>query len=258
MENNLEKMLFNKLKKLNEIEQNKSRILTTIFIKTTKNLKKQKIKALEDNILSQADFYNQDIDKYNEFYNDVISKYTNQLSQIINIYTELFINIQMELQEAECNQKIAITNIKKSIDIKNSLPKTSSIETMESYRKKIDACMQKKLNYDIIIENCEKELEQCSENLVGHINLLFGDKSSQVTIKDEEGFKKFINKVINRFTGANKFNTYVITPTNIEVETRDNKLPMLSGEIKDKTINFVAKIKQAKDETNKIFEKMIV
>ena len=258
MENNLEKMLINKLKKLNEIEQNKSRVLTAIFIKTANELKNQKIKAMQDNILNQADFYNQDINKYDKFYNEVMNKYTNQLSQIINIYTELFINIQMELQEAECNQKIAITNVKKSIDMKNSLSESSPIEIIENYRKKIDACMQKKYNYDIIIENCEKELEQCSEKMIAHINLLFGDKSSQVSLRNEEGFMKYINKFINRFTGANKFNTYVITPTNIEVETRDNNLPILSGEIKDKTIDFVAKIKQAKDETNKIFDKMIV
>lgn len=258
MENNLEKMLINKLKKLNEIEQNKARILTAIFIKTTNDLKKRKINSLENSILNQAEFFNQDIGKYSDFYSETVEKYTNQLSQIINIYTELFINIQMELQEAECNQKIAITNVKKSIDIKNSLPKNVSIETIENYRKKIDACMQKKLNYDIIIENCEKELEQCSENMVKHINFLFGDKSSQVALNNDEGFKRFINRVVNRFVGANKFNTYVITPTNLEVETREVKIPVLSEEIKDKTINFVAKIKQAKDETNKIFDKMIV
>lgn len=258
MENNLEKELIDKLKELNEIEQYKSRILTTIFIKTTHEIKKQKVKSLKDNILSQAEFYNQNIDNYTEVYTEILNKYTDQLSQIIKVYTELFINIQMELQEAECNQKIAITNLKKSIDLKNKMNGQISKESVEKHNKKIEACMQKKLNYDIIIENCEKELEKCSSNMLNEINMLFGDKSSQISLREEKGLKKFINKLFNKFIGSNKFIKYVITPTNIEVETMNNKLPKLNSDMKEKIINFVAKIKQAKDETNKIFEKMII
>lgn len=258
MKNNLEQMLINSLKELNQIEQNKSKILTTIFLKKTEDIKKQKIKSLEKSILSQAEFYDQDIDNYNEVYNDILNKYTDQLSQIINIYSEFFINVQMELQEAECNQKIAITNLKKSVDDKKYLKGNASIEEIEDCNKKIEACIQKKLNYDIIIESCESELQKCSDNMVTQINIYFGNKSGQLKLNDDTGFKKFINKLVNKFTGATKFNTYVIEPTNLEVETLNNKLPQLSGDIKDKTINFVAKIKQAKDETNKIFEKMMV
>ena len=258
MKNNLEQMLINSLKELNQIEQNKSKIVTTIFLKTTKDIKKQKIKSLENSILSQAKFYNQDIDNYNEVYNDIVNKYTDQLSQIINIYSEFFINVQMELQEAECNQKIAITNLKKSIDAKKKLKKDTSLEEIESYNKKIEACIQKKLNYDIIIESCESELQKCSDNMVKQINTYFSNKSGQLILKDDIGVKKIINKLVNKFTGSSKFNTYVIAPTNLEVETLNSKLPQLSGDIRDKTISFVAKIRQAKDDTNKIFEKMIV
>ena len=258
MENNLEKTLIEKLKELNKAEQYKLRLLTIIFIKTTQEIKEQKIKSLRDNILSQAEFYNQNIKNYTEVYTEIINQYTDQLSQIMKVYTELFINIQMELQEAECNQKIAITNLKKSIDIKNKLNNESSKESIEKCYKKINACMQKKVNYDIIIENCEKELEKCSSNMQNEINLLFGDKSSQISLKKEHGFKKIINKLVNKFTGSAKFNTYVIIPANLETKTMKDKLPQLNRDIKDKIINFVAKIKQAKDETNKIFEKMII
>lgn len=258
MKNNLEQMFINSLKELNQIEQNKAKILTAIFLKKMKDIKKQKIKSLENSILSQAKFYNQDIDDYNEVYNNILNRYTDQLSQIINIYTEFFINVQMELQEAECNQKIAITNLKKSVDAKKKLKKDASIEEIEDWNKKIEACIQKKLNYDIIIESCESELQKCSDNMVTQINIYFGNKSGQLTLSDETGFKKFINKLVNKFTGSTRFNAYVIAPANLEVETLNNKLPQLSEDIKDRTINFVAKIKQAKDETNKIFEKMIV
>ena len=258
MEKFLNQMLINDLKKLNNIEQNKSKIVTILFLRKANEIKKQKIDALENNILNQAEFYSQNIDDYNEIYKDIINKYSSQLSQIINIYIELFINIQMELQEAECNQKITITNLKKSIDLKNKLPVNSTIEEIEKCNKKISACIQKKMNYDIIIENCEKELDQCSKNMIDHINYLFGDKSSQVLLKSEVGFKGFINRFINRFIGANKFKNYVIEPTNIEVETMNQEIPKLSADILDKTISFVAKIKQAKDETNNIFDKMIV
>ena len=42
---------------------------------------------------------------------------------------------------------------------------------MEEYHKKIRACLQKKENYHLIIEECEKRLDECMMNLKSEIQL---------------------------------------------------------------------------------------
>lgn len=254
---NISVVLMDKLIKLNELEVAKAKILFTIFMKNSVEIIEKKINSFETNFKDQIEFYNQKFNDYEEVYNKILSKYKYQLSQIIDKYKNLYINIQLELQEAECNQKIAITNLKKSFDIKNQLLEKGDNKIINEYNKKIIACSQKKINYDIIIAECEKEIESCTANMQKRVNALFADKTSQVAVKEFTGFKKFANKIINKFTGTKKFNMYVIEPLSIEVEMLDSKLPDITDNIKQETINFVAKIKQAKDETNKIFENMM-
>lgn len=256
-ENNMNVLLMDKLAELNKLETDKSKILGVIFVKTTKGIMNKKIQSLESNFEEQSKYYDQNLEDYSDIYNEIMEKYKEQLSQIIDKYNELYINMQLELQEAECNQKIAITNLKKSFDIKQEISDRAQNEIIEEYNKKIAACMQKKVNYDIIIEECEKELDKCASNMQNRINALFSDKSSQISLIEEKGLKKLIKKIKNKFTGARKFNTYVIEPLNIEIDMMDSKLPDITNNIKQETINFVAKMKQAKDETNQIFEDMI-
>lgn len=256
-ENNMSVVIIDKLTKLNELEMNKSKVLTAIFIKSTKEIMNKKVQSLEANFEEQAQYYDQNLEDYSDIYNQIIEKYKKQLFQIIEKYNTLFINMQLELQEAECNQKIAITNLKKSFDIKQEINNKAQSEIIEEYKRKIKACFQKKINYDIIIEECEKELNNCAQNMEKLINNLFSDKSSQISLKEEGTFKKILNKIINKFTGASKFNTYVIEPINIELEMMDTKLPDIMEEIKNDTVNFVARIRQAKEETNEIFDNMI-
>lgn len=254
MENNVGIQIAEKLTELNQLEMEKAKVMAEIYERTTNSLVLQKVDALEKNFKEQAQYYGQNLKNYDEIYKRIVLKYTEQLQQIVDKYNEFYINAQLELQEAECNQKIAITNWKKSVDIEQELKKE---ETREAYKKRIRACLQKKTNYDVIIEECQKELIACSDNIQKQINSLFGNKDSQVLRKDENTFSKILRTIANKFSGANKFNMYVIEPLNIEIEMMDGKLPDIKNNIKEKTINFVAKIKQAKDETNKIFNHMI-
>lgn len=250
-------LLMDKLVKLNELEIKKSKILTAIFIKTTKEIMDKKVQILANSLEEQARFYNRNLERYEDIYDQILLKYKKQLAQIIEKYNIFYMNLQLELQEAECNQKIAITNLKKSFDRKQEMATHVKSEILEEYNKKITACMEKKLNYDVIIKNCENEIEECSIQMQNKINTLFSDKLSQISPKERSSFGNFIRKIKNKFTGARKFNTYVIEPICVELEMMDNKLPDILNDIKQDTIHFVAKIKQAKDETNQIFEHTI-
>ena len=257
MEENANVILMDKLTELSDLEINKVKVLTAIFNKTTQNILQKKVQSLESSFEEQAKFYGQKLSDYTQIYDEIIPKYKKQLSEIIEKYTQLFVNMQIELQEAECNQKIAITNLKKSFDIKEEITGKAKEELIEEYRKKIIACMQKKMNYDVIIKECSKEIDSCAINMETKINSLFSDKSNQIALRDENAFKKIINKISNFFTGEKKFNTYVIEPITVELDMMDSKLPDITNNIHKDTVDFVARIKQAKDETNTIFENMI-
>lgn len=246
-------ILLEKLTELNELEIKKSKVLAAIFQKTTYKIMDKKIQGLKIDFEEQAEFYGQKIEKYEKVYEEIVAKYKEQLLQIIDSYHELFINLYLELQETECNQKIAITNLKKSYEGK----KGAKGNKIEEYNKKIKACLQKKMNYDVIIEECENELALCASNVEKKINALFQDKSGHISLKQESVFEKVINKMKNIFSGKMKFNSYVIEPIQVELEMMENKLPDIVNAIKQEMIVFVAKIKQAKAETNEIFENMI-
>lgn len=246
--------LMEKLIKLNELEISKSKILIAIFVKTARQIMNQKIQTFQTNFEEQARFYDQDLENYEEIYHKMLEEYQEQLSEIIDKYKELYINMQLELQEAECNQKIAITNLKKSSDIKQEILSKANRDLIIEYKRKIGACMQKKNNYEVIIEACEKELENCVSNMQKRMKPLFEDRLSQISVEQQSPFKKWIHKIENKFTGSRKFKRYVIEPMNMELETIDQKMPDIKNNITQEAIHFIAKIKQAKDETNKVFE----
>lgn len=252
-EKNISVLLIDKLVELHELEIKKAKVLAAIFTKTTKEIMDKKLQALQCNFEQQAEFYGQNLERYEDIYDQILLKYKKQLTQIMDKYNEFYINLQLELQEAECNQKIAITNLKKSSDIKQEMDEQVQEEMLENYKKS----MQKKINYDVIIKACEDEIEECSIQMQEQINLLFGDKLSQISIKEKSSFGSFFRKLKNKLIGARKFNTYVVEPICVELEMMDHKLPDIINHIRQDTIHFVAKIKQAKDETNKIFEHSI-
>lgn len=250
-------LLMDKLVELNEVEIKKSKVLAVIFQKTVDEMQRKKIQSLDSNFEEQAKFYDQALEDYETTYQEMKGKYEQQLTEILAQYQELFVNLYLELQEAECNQKIAITNWKKSCDIKQEILDKANSEMIEEYDRKIEACVQKKKNYDVIIEECENELEKCAIQMEKKINSLFQDKSSQMFLTEIGLFGKIMNKIKNFFTGESKFKAYVIEPMKVELEMLETKLPDVEESIEREMINFVAKIKQAKAETNQIFEQMI-
>ena len=169
-------LLIEKLTELNEMEIAKIKVLTAIFMKTLQELNDKKVQSMVSNFEEQAKAYGQHLADYQEIYDKTISQYEAQMTQIMDKYKERFINIQLELQEAECNQKIAIANLKKSFDIKSEAEEASKEKLAQDYLRKMFACMQKKENYDLIIDECEKELENCIEEAENKLNNVFLDK----------------------------------------------------------------------------------
>ncbi len=247
--------IIDKIAVLNELENQKSRIYVAIFKKKIDDIKNNKINELKNYFETQTKFYNQYIEDYTDIYNQIEEHYNNELSRFLEKYNEMFVNIYLELQETECNKMIAIANIKNSYNIKCEYKDDENV--IEEYDKKIKACIRKKSNYEIIISECENELNNLIKNLDKQIDIFFVNKSNSLIIREENFIEKVLNKIKNIFIGKNNFINYVINPLNIELEVIEGKVSNNYTTLSKDILNFVAKIRQAKKETNKIFEQMI-
>ena len=242
--------LLEKLEKINDLEKQKMKIITEIYEKSVDEIVQKKLLNLSINFDKQAEFYNQDLRKYNDILNELTKRYKNQIQQVVEQYNGLYLNVQMELVEAECNQKINMTNLKKSIDSRNK--KATDINN-----RRIEACLQKKSDYNEIITDCENQLEKCIKEVTKELDLLFSDKAYQISVKERNNSNSFINRLKNKFLGANKFKMYVIEPQKIEIEMMDNKLPDVKNQIYEKTLKVITKIQQEKNEANEVFEQLL-
>ena len=95
------------------------------------------------------------------------------------------------------------------------------------------------------------------KNLDKQIDIFFVNKSNSLIIREENFIEKVLNKIKNIFIGKNNFINYVINPLNIELEVIEGKVSNNYTTLSKDILSFVAKIRQAKKETNKIFEQMI-
>jgi len=258
--NNINMILFDKLSELNKLEITRTKILTAIFIKTVEENVDRKLQALEENFYKQAELCNQDLLDYHDICSEIMKKYQNQLNEVIEQYNEMFINLQMELQESECDQKIAIIDFKKSFN-NNKANKYFNKYMKRENNRKINACIQKKYNFDVVIEECEKELDKCTKIVKEELNNLFGDQLCKMLphkeIKGVKAVGGFFGKIKNIFVGKSKFNQYCIEPINLEIKVMEENLPDIKKNIYEQSIKTVSKIRQMKSKTKKIYNKMI-
>ena len=255
--NEMSQVVIDKLIELNELEIMKSKVFAALFQKSTNEIVEYKIKIMKSNFEKQANYYGQSVDNYEDEYQDIAVRYREQLFQILRKYDEYFINMCLELQEAECNQKIVIANLKNSYEIKEQIKDRAKEEIIEEYERKLYACLEKKKNYDFIIYKYEKSLNECLNEIQKLIDEVFSEKDNMISLKNESRFEKVISKIRNLFTGKANFKLYVLQPINIELDSIDEKLLGITNNIHQETINFVARSKRAKDEINVIFENMI-
>ena len=246
--NEINMSLIEKLDELTSVEILKAKILAILFKKMTRKITEDKINTLKYNFENQAKYYGQNVDEYDNTYVEIISRYKEQLRQILNKYNEMYVNITLELQEAECNQKITIANIKNTFEIKERLQGKATDEIIQEYINKLEACIEKKKNYDFVIYKCEQKMQDCIDELEPQVNTIFAEKNEIVPIQDENNFNKIISKIKNLFSGKKNFNNYVIKPMNANLERIDGRLINITNIIRSK---------MAKDEINVIYDNMV-
>ena len=146
---------------------------------------------------------------------------------------------QYVLQDTQNNQKIAIVNIKFSITLKDEVKRKAS----ES----------KKENYEIVMQECVRQLSSCKDEMAHKINEIFLSKDKQLST----GKQSIFEKIKNCFLGKQKIENFVIQPVEVELIRLEDTLSSELANINEETIMNIAVIKDARMQTQTIFNNML-
>lgn len=190
---------------LDEVEKNSTMIDLCRIQKEIEEIEKMQIEQVRTKIIQSANMYGIRKEIYEEQINDIVKKYKKSIEEVRNIYNCFYLNIVKMKQEAINNQKIAIANI---ITIINRIEKDNS--NYETNQETIKLCAKKKLDYGVIIDECDeriewsiKEIELCKES----IKLT---NENKMLIVKENIFSKIRKKIINILKGKTEFKNFLM------------------------------------------------
>jgi uncharacterized protein YeaO (DUF488 family) len=195
------------MQNLENTENEISMLQLAIYQKNIEKLKERKVNEIREFFEQQSIFYNQKSEKYEYEIEKNINKYKEQLEKLINAYNDLYVNIFKIMQNAMNNQKIAIANI---VTLTERLQNEKfNDEEMQKIKNTIIACAQKKLNYAVIIDECNARIKWCIENVQADINEVFINNAYQLQIYEDNLFIKIKRIILNKISGKSKFKRFL-------------------------------------------------
>lgn len=235
----LEKDLLINMRELSAAEQDEIRIFSAIYINQYEKIKADKIQALENSISDQIKFYGKKKENYEIDIKQILENYAKNMDVIIGQYNQYFCAILKDLQDIQNNQKIAFANEKICIRSKD-----------EGRRVAVE---QKIINYEIVIEECKRQLEICKLQLKDKLEEIFPTKDKQLS----KGKTNVFHKFGNLFSGKSKVENFVIKTSYKEMEDLLARVVEDVKKIEEEMIKNIAIIKDAITQTQTSFNEMI-
>lgn len=239
------------LKEIDETEKELCMAEFAIYEKNIEEAKTKKIKELDDFFKSQAEFYGQDISKFEKEITFNKEQYEKNIEKIVTAYDNLYVNVFRNMQIAMSNQKIAVGNIINLINQRDG--KDSNDEERRSIEKVITACAKKKLNYSVIVDECLERSKWCAENVEIDINDVFKNDFYGLEKYKENIFTKIRRIFFNKFSGKKKYRELI-------ENYRKESLEKINKRIESKTLDVYASLKgimkqieQTKKEISRIY-----
>lgn len=286
---NVGSRLMQELKDLSEVEIQKLEVQFAKFNKEVYGYYALKIEAIENNIDNQIRFFGKKPEKCQEEKDYILGRYKDEFQKTYNKRREQFFNLQVEIQELEANQKIAVANFKKIVEDKNKIlrnniysdymgkrkefqriinttlnhnefDKYSKLldeldDPLEIYTKKLNALINKYAGYNEIIIECEKKLYECIRGTKNDFDQITKYRNNNfIVIKEGNFIINFFKKISRMFNGRAKLEKDVFEKMEEElVDIEENNLLTINS-INDQTINIVGKIEELRDVINLEFK----
>lgn len=197
------KELNENMQKLRNIENEINMLELALYQKNMEEIKEKKITEITKFFERQSKFYNQKTEKYKKDIENNIEKYNIQIEKLILIYDKIYMESLRLKQNAIDNGKIAIANI---VTLEEKIKSNNITEQEENVIKKtIIACAQKKLNYEVIVDECDARIKWCIENSLSDIEEVFKNNMNKMQIYNENIVNKIRRIIFNKFMGKNKY-----------------------------------------------------
>ena len=246
-----------KLQELSDFENNRLLLLSSLFTRKTDDLKRTKLSELNEYLYSQLSFYNRNEKKYEKELESIKNRYSNMISDIIAEYNGFFISLLNENSFAKVNQKIAIANLVSSQGSLDKAKEESNTFLQEKAKRKIFATAQKKLNYDLVIDETYIKLEECMDECLDSINSIFTIANNKL-VEEKGGFFAKIVKFFSKKIGGDKnFKKYVLDDLNSSLKRKQKETTEKCSEIKIDVLTFVSQINIVRKDLNIAFNQAL-
>jgi len=185
--------LMESLKKLSDLENSRFVLTIALFDKKVQAMKERKIESIKSDLYSKIYDVKGSRKKALEGEVDtIINEYNTVIDNVIGVYYEQLMRLEEYLQKAEEDQKYTINDLLKAyIEYKN--------DPSEENKNKISAFAQKKVNYDVIINECEERIELSIEEAESVIDSLVEEKTTKIATVSKENFVTRFFKIVKTF-----------------------------------------------------------
>ena len=205
------KELDENVKNMEKINDELSMLNFAIYQKGAEKLKEEKIQNIKNFFNNEAKRYSLNSDKFKDEIQLNVNKYEEQINKLITAYDDMYLNVFKIMQGAINNQKIAIANIVTEIDKRDN---NEDIDKAENINNIIIACVQKKLNYAVIIDECYARLNWCVDELQKDLNEIFINNTVQLQAYNENVVVKLRNIIVNKIFGKGKYKKFLLNYEN--------------------------------------------
>lgn len=239
IKSSLEKKLMTELMNLSNYQQDALKVFVVLHLNACEQFRREKEETFKRLIVERIKFYGRQLGKYESRVDELLKSYSSMIDDVMAEYNRWFCVVVGELQDTWNNQLIAISNCKISIE-------------QEKVRKQL-AATSKRQNYEIVIQECWRQLEACSIEMDQKLNEIFYDNDKALSSEKVNIFHKFMNI----FTGKSKVENFVFNSLKTELERQKKVVEETKISLQEEIVHNVAIIKDAQMQTQRIFKEIM-
>lgn len=240
-----------------KIEQDKLMILATIFTRANQEIKKDKLQKFSEYLEGQLLLYKRDKKYFIDRFDKLSNSYENKIDRLLEQFTIEYNYLQNEIVFAQTNQKIAIANFVASKRGMDKARLEDNVVLIEKSNKKMFATAQKKLNYDVIIDECTARLEKCIEDTTDAMDNIFNISNNKILDTKKTFFEKvkyFFNLV---FRGNEIFEENILKPLEDELEMLEKTVLSVISDVKIEMLFTISQLEKIRKEINHTFNETL-
>lgn len=242
---------------LTKIEQDKLMLMATIYTRKNEEIKQDKLNKFNMYLNDQLLLYKRDSNHFINKFESLVKLYEEKIDRLIEQFTIEYNYLQNEIVFAQTNQKIAIANFVASKRGMDKARLDNNLVLIEKSNKKIFATAQKKLNYDVIIDECTNRLQKCIDDSIDAIDNIFNIANNKILDTKKGIFEriKYFFKIT--FKGDELFEENVLKPLNRDMNVVEDMVSTKVSEVKTEMLISIAQLEKIRKEINHTFNETL-